>query len=75
MKRKLENQNVLLLILLSIITIGIYIPIWFSKQNKELEQMNPDNKLNDGLISFLFIIYCVGFLIFAGFKSQMQLFD
>ncbi|HRZ86006.1 MAG TPA: DUF4234 domain-containing protein [Candidatus Paceibacterota bacterium] len=65
----LKKKNVFVLILLSIITLGIYPNIWYIKRQSELNQLNNDFKINRFFVSiplllviFILLLVLVGFL-------------
>jgi len=56
MRNKLEKKSVLLLIVLIIVTLGIYVPIWFGKLKKTLDGFKTKQKANGNLINFLLVL-------------------
>lgn len=43
-----ETRNAGVVILLGIITLGVYIVIWYHKINKEIKEHHPDQKFSPG---------------------------
>ena len=53
----LGRMNVLLLILFSIITLGIYIPIWFLVKREAINSLASTEKLGSGAPIFVLLVY------------------
>jgi len=58
-KNVMRKTSVLLMILLTIITYGIYFPIWFLRRQNLFNQLPVKEKLNSGAAIFVLIIYCI----------------
>jgi hypothetical protein len=56
MDRQLQKKNVLLMILLVLITNGIYIPIWFLNRKDTFNDLNSKCKLSGVFIIFLLVL-------------------
>ena len=62
MTAKLQKKNILLMIILTFFTFGIYTPVWFLNRKDIFNSMNSDDKISAGPIVFalsLFIISAV----------------
>jgi len=67
---ELKKGYVFFAILLTIITLGIYVPYWFKKHQKALNQLDSDKKLSGQAINIYFILvigstsfnFLIGFL-------------
>jgi len=57
MTTQLQKKNVLLVILCVLITYGIYIPVWFLNRKDTFNDLNSKEKLSNGPIIFLLIIF------------------
>jgi hypothetical protein len=53
---QLKKRNVLLMILLTLITYGVYIPVWFLNRKDSINNLNSKEKISAGPIIFLLII-------------------
>ena len=66
MKNLPEKKSVVLLLFLSIITAGIYVPVWYLKRTKELNNLNTEKKLSVGLAKtylILHILYLISAIV------------
>jgi Domain of unknown function (DUF4234) len=64
----LERTNVLLVILLTIITLGFYYPYWFIRNRTGINSLNSPEKLGYGIFAFVFALWLFEwvFLVVAG---------
>jgi len=60
MKKGFKSFNVFTLVILSIITLGIYIPFWFFRKIKEVENSKLHHRVAKGWIYFLLILSILG---------------
>jgi len=73
---ELGRTNVLFLIFLTVITLGVYYPIWFLRKKDALNKLQAKEKLGSGLFIFItivqiptiFIGFTIGFL--EGFTGE-----
>jgi len=56
---QLEKYNVWLLILVTIVTLGIYTPVWFLTQRRALNDLRADEKLTAGVFLLILVFYCL----------------
>lgn len=61
-EKKLRKKSVLLIILLTLITYGIYQPIWFLKQKNAINNLKSKEKLTNTLFILVIILYAVSAL-------------
>ena len=62
MKPTLQKKSIILMILLFIITYGIYMPVWFLRQRESINKLNSKKKLSKwqpSLTLALFIISAI----------------
>lgn len=59
MDGQLQKKNVLLMLLLVLITYGIYIPVWFLNRKDTFNDLDSREKLSGGPIIFLLIIFII----------------
>lgn len=59
MDRQLEKDSVFFIVFLTVITYGIYIPVWFLNRKDIFNDMNSEEKLSDGPIIFLLTIFII----------------
>jgi predicted Zn finger-like uncharacterized protein len=59
----LGKMSVLWLIFLTLITFGIYFPIWFLRKREALNALNSDKKLGSGLYVFAIVVYVFTVLV------------
>jgi hypothetical protein len=57
-------MSVPLLILLTVVTFGIYIPIWFLKRRKAVNNLQSKKKLGCTLFIFTIVVQCTALLYF-----------
>jgi len=63
MGKNLIKMKVLVLIILSIITYAIYIPIWFLQQRKAINSLKSKTKLTKSPIIILLILYIISAIL------------
>ena len=63
MDTQLEKKNVLLMIFLTIITYGIYIPVWFLKRKNAFNNLNSKEKISNGPIIFVLVIFVISAIL------------
>ena len=63
MVTQLQKKNVLLMILLAIITYGIYIPFWFLNSKGAFNNLNSKEKISNGPIIFVLVIYIISAIL------------
>jgi len=61
---ELKKMNVLLLIFLTVITLGIYIPIWFLKRRKAINTLQSKKKLGSTVFIFNIALQSINLLYF-----------
>jgi hypothetical protein len=59
---KLKKMNVVLLIILVILTLGIYYPIWFIRQKEGINNLLSDDKIDSGLFIIIAIVSALSLL-------------
>lgn len=66
---ELKRMNILLLIFLTIITIGIYAPVWFLVRKRFINSLGASEKIGTGSPIFVIVIWSIGLLmlLFSGF--------
>jgi len=72
-EKMFEEKSILLMLALSLITFGIYIPYWFLRQRDTLNRLSSSEKLGSGAATFVFVIFV--FPLFIGlfrFLARMQ---
>jgi len=61
-EKKLRKKNILLMILFTLITYGIYQPIWFLKQISAINNLKSKEKLTNTPFIFVIVIYGISVL-------------
>ena len=56
----MKNRNIVVGIILSIVTCGIYAIYWFVKCTDEMNQVSPDDYTTSGIVAFLFTLITCG---------------
>ena len=65
----IEGRNIVVCMLLSIVTCGIYMLYWQYKINEELKQLSGDDSLTDGALVILFsLLTCGIYMIYWQYK-------
>jgi len=59
----LPKMNVFLLIVLSSVTLAIYIPVWFLRRRDWLNSLSTTEKLGSVLPIVVLVIYCISLLL------------
>jgi len=59
---ELPKTSVLVMILLMVVTLGLYIPFWFLRRRKILNQLSPERRV-DGWIAALVALYVGAFVL------------
>lgn len=57
----LKKTSVILLIVLTVVTLGIYYPVWFLTRRNAINNLQSKEKLGSGIFIFLIVLACVGF--------------
>jgi len=74
-QQKITKQNVFFLWLISFITLGIYVPIWYLKRKSEFDGLNIQKKINKSMIIsylILIIIYAIYRIINFAFNGVLR---
>ena len=61
-KNTMGKTSVLLMVLLTIITYGIYLPVWFLRRQNLFNQLSAKEKLDSGGVIFVLVIFCISAL-------------
>ena len=70
----MKNRNIVVGIILSIVTCGIYAIYWFVKCTDEMNQVSPDDYTTSGIVAFLFtLITCGIYGIYWAYKMGLKL--
>ncbi len=69
-----KKLNVWLTVLYTIITGGIYLPVWFLSRRDAINKMNSAKKIGKGLFIFVIVLYVINILASfgAGFEIGMN---
>lgn len=59
METTFKKRNIFLMLFLTVITFGIYIPIWFFKQQDSINRLISEKKINSKLLVLLLMISIV----------------
>jgi uncharacterized membrane protein len=72
-----EKKSVIITVLLSIITLGIYCPLWFIKRTPELNNLQTKTKSKKTLATFLLILHLllIGSIIGLFVDAQIESVD
>ena len=62
-EQQFEKTSILLMIFLSIITAGIYIPVWFLRRTDAINSLQSEEKLSPDIFVFVIIIDALGLLL------------
>lgn len=62
-KMDLERKSVLLVILLTIVTFGLYYPYWFFRSKSGINSLNSQRKMNVIIPGFVFVVWLVRFVL------------
>jgi len=60
---ELMETNVLLMIFLTVITVGIYRAIWFLRRRDAINSLQSKEKLNTGVFVFIIVLYSISVLV------------
>ncbi len=60
---QIKKTPVLLVLLLIVVTAGIYIPIWFLKRRRALNSLDAPEKLEKGVFIFVIIAFSTSLLL------------
>lgn len=63
MTPQLQKKDILSMILLTIITLGIYIPVWFLNRSYAFNNLNSKEKINNNLINFVLLMFTVSVML------------
>ena len=63
MVTQLQKKNILFMILLTIITYGIYIPVWFLNRKDAFNNLNSKEKISNGTIIFVLVIFIISAIL------------
>jgi len=69
----LKKMNVSLLVFLTIVTLGVYMPIWFLSQKAGLNAFNTKEKVGSGFFAGIFVFSIIIFSI-AGIANIVSIF-
>ncbi len=61
--QRIRRTPVLLVLLLSVLTLGIYLPIWFLRRRQEINSLDAPDKLAPGAFVFVIIAYSTTLLL------------
>lgn len=61
--QELKRTSVILLIFLTVITAGIYYPIWFLKRRNVINSLQSKEKLNSGVFIFAIVVFSISLLV------------
>ena len=64
MANKLKEKNIILVIVLIIVTLGIYYPVWFLKQKEAINNLKSKEKLTDTPLLITLVLYSFSAIIF-----------
>jgi len=72
MVNKLRKINIILMIFLTLITMGIYVPVWFLIQKKAINDLKSKEKLTDTPFQIVLVLYSFSLfiLIYQIFSSD-----
>jgi len=59
----LPKMNVFLLIIITFVTLAIFMPIWFLRRKDWLNHLSATNKLGSGLAIFVLVIYSIAAIL------------
>jgi len=60
---ELKKMSVLLLIFLTVITVGIFSPVWFLKRRNEINNLQAKEKLGTGVFVFAIVVFSISLLV------------
>ena len=60
---ELEHKSVLLVILLTVVTFGLYYPYWFIRSKKGINSLNSQRKINLIIPGFVFSVWLLRFVL------------
>ena len=58
-EKTFKKISIWLMLVLSIITVGIYVPIWFLFRRDALNRLSASEKLGSSAAIFVLVIYCI----------------
>ena len=64
MVTQLQKRNIVLMILLGIITHGIYFPVWFLNRKEAFNNLESKEKISNSPIIFVLIIFIISAVMF-----------
>lgn len=71
----IENKNIAVMLILTIITCGIYSLVWIYQITEDVNRLNEDNNMSGGLTILLTIITCRIYLIYWGYDMGRKLYN
>lgn len=71
----IENKNIAVMLILTIITCGIYSLVWIYQITEDVNRLNEDNNMSGGLTILLAIITCGIYLIYWGYDMGRKLYN
>ena len=71
----IENKNIAVMLILTIITCGIYSLAWIYQITEDVNRLNEDNNMSGGLTILLTIITCGIYLIYWGYDMGRKLYN
>ena len=72
---KEDNKNIAVMLILTIITCGIYSLVWIYQITEDVNRLNEDNNMSGGLTILLTIITCGIYLIYWGYDMGRKLYN
>lgn len=74
-KPYIQNKNIATMLILSIITCGIYSLVWIYQITEDLNRLTEDNSISGGLTILLSFITCGLYLIYWGYDMGRKLYN
>jgi hypothetical protein len=69
--QEIKRTSVILMIFLSVITFGIYIPVWFLRRKEAINNLHSNEKLKSGIFVFMIMMCCTG-ILFEFLSGSLQ---
>ena len=63
-EKTFKKISIWLMLVLSLITLGIYVPIWFLRRRDALNKLSSSEKLGSSGAIFVLVIFCISVLFF-----------
>ncbi len=61
--QELNKSSVMLIIFLTVITAGIYYPVWFLKRRNAINSLQSKEKLGSGVFIFAIVVFSISLLL------------